>query len=227
MADANGTFFLTGANGGLGANVVSQFLTSPFASANKGLFAVRNSSSAATVVQILKKTEDQDAHEIIALDLGDLAAIRATAKDVNRRVASGDIPPIRVLVLNAALQQTQGQNFTTDGFEGTFATNYLANFLLVLLLLKSINREKGRIVIISSWTHDPSHPLNQGHIKDDSHRTIWRDPNVLAKSPEKDEKGDEYSAGMRRYGMSKTLLVMFVYVNSRYFTQNLSLTSQV
>jgi len=49
----------------------------------------------------------------------------------------------------------------------------------------------GRIFIVLSWTHEPSHLLFQGHIKDDSHRTVWGAPDVLAKLPEKDAKGDK------------------------------------
>ena len=70
----------------------------------------------------------------------------------------------------------------------------------------------GRIVFTSSWTHDPAHLLN-GHIKDESHYTILNAPNDLAKPKENDQAGDEYNAGMRRYGMSKTLMVMWMYVD--------------
>ena len=109
------------------------------------------------------------------------------------------------------MQHVNGQTFTDDGLESHFAINYLANFLLVLLLLPSMDKEKGRIVFTSSWMHDPAHPLN-GHIKDESHKTILNDPYDLAKPKEADKTGDEYNAGLRRYGMSKTLMVLWMYV---------------
>lgn len=56
--------------------------------------------------------------------------------------------------------------------------------------------------------------MNSSHITDKKHKTIMPEggPQVLAKPPGKDTESDEYKAGMRRYGMSKTLMVMFMYV---------------
>lgn len=101
---------------------------------------------------------------------------------------------------------------TDDGLEASFAVNYLSHFLFTDLLLQSMD-PKGRIVVVSSWTHDPSYYVNSGHITNEQHKTVIPEggPQVLAKPPSKAAKGDEYKAGMRRYGMSKTLMVMFMY----------------
>ena len=90
-----------------------------------------------------------------------------------------------------------GQTFTNDGFESHFAINYLANFLLALLLLPSMDKEKGRIVFASSWTHDPAHPMN-AFIKEEGHKTILTDPFDLANPKKADEKGDEFVAHSSR-----------------------------
>jgi NAD(P)-dependent dehydrogenase (short-subunit alcohol dehydrogenase family) len=50
---------------------------------------------------------------------------------------------------------TSDQTFANEGLESNFAVNYLSNFLLVLLLLQSMDKENERIVIVSSLTHDP------------------------------------------------------------------------
>ena len=95
MAESKGTFLLTAANGGLGAKKVLQFLASPHAAASKDLFEVRNPSSASIVVRILNKapsSKDHENHEIITIDLGALAVIRAAADEINYRVASGKAP---------------------------------------------------------------------------------------------------------------------------------------
>jgi NAD(P)-dependent dehydrogenase (short-subunit alcohol dehydrogenase family) len=41
-----------------------------------------------------------------------------------------------------------------DGYEMTWQVNYLANQLLVLMLLQSMDTTSGRIVIIGSWSHE-------------------------------------------------------------------------
>ena len=190
---------------------MADFLQSPNAASYKGQFAVRNASTATSLRAILAQSPSIKDHEIITVDLSNLSSVREAAKDINDRVKFGKIPPIRALLLNAALQHVKGQTYTDDGLESSFAVNYLANFLLVLLLLPSIDKEMGRVVFTASWTHDPSHPMN-GFVKDESHKTIMNDPLDLAKPKEKDKPGDEYNAGMRRYGMSKTLMIMWMYV---------------
>lgn len=209
-----GTFIITGANGGLGANLVSQFLKSPYTENYKGIFAVRNPASADTLKKILADSSSAKNHEIITVDLSTLASVRTAAQDLNQRVASGSIPPIRALVLNAAIQHTRGMKSTEDGLEANFAVNYLSNFLFTNLLLRCMDPAMGRIVIVSSWTHDPSYSMNSSFITDEQHKTVVPQggPQALARPPGKDAEGDEYKAGMRRYGMSKTLMVMFMYV---------------
>lgn len=134
MSSKKGSFIVTGCNGGLGKAVVADFLQSPNATSCKGQFAVRNPSIATSLQSVLAKSPSAKDHEAIAIDLSTLSSVRASAKDVNDRVNSGRIPPIRALLLNAALQHVKGQTFTGDGMESNFAVNYLANFLLVLLL---------------------------------------------------------------------------------------------
>lgn len=146
-----GTFIITGANGGLGANLVSHFLKSLYAKDYKGIFAVRNPASAETLKKILAGSSSAKDHEIITVDLSTLASVRNAAKDLNQRVASGSIPRIRALVLNAAIQHTQGMKSTEDGLEANFAINYLSNFLFTNLLLQSMDPAMGRVVIVSSW----------------------------------------------------------------------------
>ena len=211
MSPKKGSFIITGCNGGLGKAVVAEFLHSSNASSYKGQFAVRNPSTATSLQAVLAASPSAKDHEVTAMDLGNLSSVRKAAKEINDRVKSGEIRPIRALLLNAALQHVSGQTYTDDGLESNFAVNYLANFLLALLLLPSMDKEEGRIVFTSSWTHDPAHPLN-GHIKDKSHYTVLNDPHDLAKPKENDKAGDEYNAGMRRYGTSKALMALWMYV---------------
>lgn len=40
-------------------------------------------------------------HETVEIDLGSLVSVKTTAADINARVAKGDLPRIRALILNA------------------------------------------------------------------------------------------------------------------------------
>lgn len=218
MSEIKGTVLITGANGGLGTGFVSNLINSPYASTYRGIYTVRNPSNATSLQQALLKAPKSHKHETIALDLSSLSAIRKTASEINTKVASGTWEPIRALILNGAWQEAndktlKAQTFTQDGFEGHFAINYLANFLFVLLLLESMDKKHGRILLVSSWSHDPYDSRNNGMgiYKGDEYKTLWRDPEVLSKGVE--YKDDGYKAGMRRYGTSKLMLVMFMYVS--------------
>jgi NAD(P)-dependent dehydrogenase (short-subunit alcohol dehydrogenase family) len=151
-----GSIVLTGSNGGLGSAIVDQLINQPdLAKDLFGLHTVRNLQSAENVSKVLKKAESmQHMHELVSLDLGSLDSVRTAAEDINERVASGYLPPIRALILNAGWQEQTSQTFTSDGFDMSFQANYLAHFLLTLLLLQSMDKERGRIVILGSWTHE-------------------------------------------------------------------------
>ena len=200
---ATGTVILTGANGGLGSAFAQTLLSTSY----HGIFTVRalTPPSSGTLKRILASTSMS--HEIVPLDLGSLSAVRRFAENINSRVSSGKIPKIRVLVLNAAMQSFHGVKYTVDGIETTWGVNYLANFLLVLLLLESMDPENGRIIAVSSWTHDTSFYLNR-FVTD---KLVFRDPEVMAHPDYEDKKGDYWPAGMRRYGLSKLCMLMFVY----------------
>ncbi len=43
---------------------------------------------------------------------------------------------------------------STDEFEMTWQVNFLSNFILSLLLLQSMDKKHGRILILGSWMHE-------------------------------------------------------------------------
>jgi len=172
-----GTVIIAGANGGLGSAFVERLLRSDFTN-QYGIFTVRNltAQSSGTLDGILSSSNLL--HSIVPIDLTNLSAVRNFAQDVNSHVSTGQIPKIRALVLNAAWQTFDGTiHYTEGGIEATFAINHLSNYLLVLILLKSMDREKGRIVFVSSFTHDTSHYMNGAFVFD---KLIFRDPDLVA-----------------------------------------------
>lgn len=152
MAEKRGTIFLTGANGGLGSAIVSQIVSTPELRAYHGLYTAREASTATALRSALH--DPRHSHDILSLDLARTAQVRKLATAVNARVASGEIPPIRALILNAGFQEFTTQTWTDDGFDMSFATNYLGHWLLTLLLLQSMDRELARVVVIGSLAHE-------------------------------------------------------------------------
>lgn len=210
--DASGTVIITGANGGLGSAFVDKFLQSsmPY----YGVFTVRgrSASSSGTLENIV--AEAGVPHYIAQVELDNLASVRAFAKYINAQVAAGKFPRIRALVLNAARQSFKGIQFTADGYEATFAINYVANFILVLLLLESMDLSSGRIVVISSFTYDPELFWNSTWAG--GRKLMFEDPLLMAKPPI--SEANQYVSGMRQYALSKLSMLMFMYSCLFYFS---------
>ncbi|CAM3331808.1 SDR family NAD(P)-dependent oxidoreductase [Stackebrandtia soli] len=80
------------------------------------------------------------------LDLGSLAEVRR---------AACELPQLHAVVCNAGVHTTSGAKRTHDGIEQTFGVNHLAHFLLVREVLPKMNAP-GRVVFVSSGTHDPA-----------------------------------------------------------------------
>lgn len=155
MTQSKGTILITGANGGLGSDIVSRIVSTELA-AHHGLYTVRDKAAAPAMTRALQEQRPSHphTHDILSLDLTNLSNVREVAAIVNARVAAHEMPPIRTLILNAGWQEFVTQTWTEDGFDVAFAANYLGHWLLTLLLLQSMDRETGRIVVIGSLAHE-------------------------------------------------------------------------
>ncbi|KAK8061921.1 hypothetical protein PG994_008287 [Apiospora phragmitis] len=209
MAASKGSIVLTGANGSLGRGIVSGIVSSPEFATYHGIYTVRDASTATPLRDILQPQngpQHSHKHDIMSLDLSDLASVREFAAKFNAAVAAGDIPPVRVLVLNAGWLEFTTQTWTADGFDMAFMANYLGHWLLILLLLQSMDRESGKIVVVGSLAHDPHAKQNNrgGHIPR-QHRAL------VAKGTWSTTKDDpSWCAGFRRYGAAKMCEAMMI-----------------
>jgi NAD(P)-dependent dehydrogenase (short-subunit alcohol dehydrogenase family) len=77
--------------------------------------------------------------------------VRSFASAVEQRLGGTRID---ALVLNAGRAGHAGRR-TADGFETTFAVNYLAHYLLLRLLMPRLAAD-ARVVLTTSGTHDPA-----------------------------------------------------------------------
>ncbi len=80
-------------------------------------------------------------------DLSRMDEVGRLAKDIASRH-----PDLEVLINNAGVSKFT-REVTRDGFETTFATNYMAPFLLSNLLLPVLARNRGTIVNVGSEQH--------------------------------------------------------------------------
>ena len=211
---AEKTMVITGGNAGLGYECAKAVSSSdPLWHVVLACRDVGRGESAA--LEIAEKTGSPNV-EAMALDLASLASVRSFGRELASRE---DLPPLRAVVCNAGLQVVSGTTLTTDGFETTFGVNHLGHFLLVNLLLRQL-AAPGRVVFVSSGTHDPERKTGMPAPR-------YRGAEVLAypeRHPVPDEVGEGPGlAGRRRYTASKLCNVMCAYeLNRRLLAEGLS-----
>lgn len=183
------TAIVTGANRGLGLACSEAILGT---ASWRVVLAARNPATMAEIVRSL----GGDRALPRQLDLGSLDDVRAFAE---RAAADG---PIDALVCNAGIQHVApGLARTKDGLESTFQVNFLGHFLLANLLLPHMAKP-GRIVFVSSGTHDPKQ-------KTGLPAPVYVSAQKLA-FPD-DEVGDSMKIGLRRYTTSKLCTIYGVH----------------
>ncbi|KAF9769418.1 hypothetical protein IL306_013177 [Fusarium sp. DS 682] len=214
MSSSQGTILITGTNGGLGSALVTNILSKPeLARSYTGVYTVRKAATAIRLQQVLKSAPKYHRHDVLDLDLSSLASIRTMATGINRKVAAGDLPPIRALILNAGYQDHEQISMSDDGYEMSWQVNFLANQLLTLLLLQSMDKENGRILLIGSWSHDVNDERNNTNVECyTGYDSLFPGPEELAKGTwSRPESGGGWLTGYRRYGASKLCAVMLMH----------------
>lgn len=152
------TFIVTGANSGIGLVTVEQL-------ARQGATVVLacrrvaegEAARAGIVARLAAGPQARGAGtvEVMALDLADLASVRAFAAAFLERHTA-----LHGLVNNAGVMNTP-QGKTKDGFETQIGVNHLGHFLLTELLLDVLRKTApSRIVALSSCFHDVAQGRN-------------------------------------------------------------------
>jgi NAD(P)-dependent dehydrogenase (short-subunit alcohol dehydrogenase family) len=169
---------VTGANSGIGK---AASLALAKMGATVVMVARNKERGEAARSEIIRKSQNNSIDLLLA-DLSSLESVRKLATDFREKYSE-----LHVLINNAGLFN-QRRRVTADGYENTFATNYLATFLLTNLQLGLLKGSApSRIINVSSVGH------YNGHINFD-------DLNL--------EK--EYG-GWKAYGQSKLALVLFTH----------------
>ena len=126
----------------------------------------------------------------LAADLSALAEVRRLAD-----AAQATVDRLDILINNAGIGTAGPRQTSAEGFELRFAVNYLAGFLLTLLLLPLIKNSAAsadRERLVCRTTADR---LRRRH----ADPRLWRDPSLLSEQAGSDHVHDRSRGCARRY----------------------------
>ncbi|MDO9546383.1 MAG: SDR family oxidoreductase [Pelolinea sp.] len=152
------TILVTGGTDGIGKETAIQL-------ARMGACVLVHGRDQKKGTQVIKEINRDTGNEKIALYLADfssLADIKRMAEDIKREQKT-----LHVLVNNAGNFYKE-RRLSAEGFEMTFAVNYLAPFLLTMLLLDLIKASApARIVNVSSSSHRSIKNIDPDNLQSD------------------------------------------------------------
>lgn len=140
----NKTILITGSTDGIGKQAALEL-----AKMGSRIFLHgRNRERAESCKEEIIRTNGNSNIETFIADLSSLEQVRELSSDIHARTEKLD-----VLINNAGVDMMEKQ-ITADGYEATFAINYLAPYLLTSLLLDILQKgAPSRIINVSSSVH--------------------------------------------------------------------------
>jgi NAD(P)-dependent dehydrogenase (short-subunit alcohol dehydrogenase family) len=198
-----GTVLITGPTGGLGRAAALAMANRP-APERPDLLLVGRAGEALTGVAGAARAAGATVHAI-GCDLARLADVRAAAEQARELLASGALRPLRGLVANAGVMVVDTRGASADGYELTFAVNYLAHAQLIGDLLGCF-AAPARIVLLGSNTHH----ANLGRKMIGVQPARWRDPIELAQPAAPDAR-PSVKAGGAAYSNSKLAILYYAH----------------
>jgi NAD(P)-dependent dehydrogenase (short-subunit alcohol dehydrogenase family) len=189
---ASGTVLITGPTSGLGKAATLAIANRP-APERPDLLLVGRAGQALSEVVDDTRAAGATAYEI-GCDLARLADVRAAGRKAKDLLATGAVRPLRALVANAGVAVVDTRSASADGYESTFAVNYLAHAQLIGDLLDSFVAPS-RIVLLGSNTYHQNVVRRMLRVPP----ADWRDPIELARpaapdvSPTFERSGIAYS----------------------------------
>lgn len=151
-----GTVLITGPTRNLGRHTVLAMAARPDGQ-RPDLLLVGRPGRDLTAVAAQARALGARVHEL-GCDLASLADVRAAATAVRDLLVAGAVRPLRALVANAGTVSADTRPASADGYELTFAVNYLAHAQLIADLHGSLTAP-ARVVLLGSNTY---------------HANVWR-----------------------------------------------------
>ena len=168
---------ITGSTDGIGRAAALQF-------ARAGFSVILHGRSSSRLADVKKEIEAETGRPVITVIKADFASLDEVTAMAEFLLAEG--VHIDVLINNAGLY-SERRELSADGFETTFAVNYLAHFHLSFLLEPLLLKSKARIINVSSVDH-LSAGFDIGNMQ-----------------------GENYYSGYNAYAFSKLCNVMFTF----------------
>ena len=141
----------------------------------------------------------------ISCDLASLADVRAAGATVKDLLTSGAVRALRGLVASAGLLVVDTRNTSADGYELTFAVNYLAHAQLIDGLLDSFTKP-ARIVLVGSSTYYANWVRHLMMVP----AAEWKDPLEIAKPAGSEVSPTRKAAGVA-YSDSKLAILYYAH----------------
>jgi NAD(P)-dependent dehydrogenase (short-subunit alcohol dehydrogenase family) len=200
---SSGTVLITGPTGGLGHSATMAMASRPEGE-RPDLLLIGRSGNALAETAAQARAAGATAREI-GCDLASLADVHAAAETVKEFLKSGVVRPLRALIANAGLSVVDTRNASADGYELTFAVNYLAHAQLIGDLLDSF-ATPARIVLVGSNTYYANWVRRLMTVP----AAEWRDPLELAKPAGPDVSPTLKAAGVA-YSNSKLAILYYAH----------------
>jgi len=212
----SGTVLITGPTGGLGRAATLAMASRP-GPQRPDLLLVGRAGEALSGVAAAARDAGATVHAI-GCDLSRLAEVRAAAEQAKELLAGGAVRPLRGLVANAGVSVKDTRTASADGYELTFAVNYLAHAQLIGDLLASL-AAPARIVLLGSNTYH----ANLGRKLIGVQPARWRDPIDLAQPAAADTR-PSFKAMGTAYSNSKLAILYYAHELQRQAPAQISVS---
>lgn len=203
-----GTVLITGPTRGLGRAATLAMADRPDGE-RPDLLLVGRPGRALSDVADEARARGARVHEI-GCDLSRLADVRAAAATARELTDAGTVRPLRALVANAGSMSSDTRAASADGYEMTFAVNYLAHAQLIGDLLGSLARP-ARVVLLGSNTYSANVYRRLLRVPE----AKWRDPAEIARPATGARKPDFQASGVA-YSTAKLAILYYAHELQRH-----------
>jgi NAD(P)-dependent dehydrogenase (short-subunit alcohol dehydrogenase family) len=225
------TVLITGPTRGLGRAATLAMADRPDAE-RPDLLLVGRAGPALSEVAAAARARGANTHEI-GCDLARLADVRAAAATARGLLDSGTVRPLRTLIANAGTMSADTRAASSDGYEMTFAVNYLAHAQLIGDLLGSFTAPAvtapavtapavtapARIVLLGSNTYSTNIWRRIMGVPG----ADWRDPIEIAR-PATGDKSPGFTASGTAYSNAKLAILYYAHELQRRVGTGINVT---